>query len=110
MDSLPPDNYKNYQADEKISCVINPNYVGPIPSYIQSICTGNIVDPWGPTGAQAIDAPVEDNENPPMYYVNVLVLSFGVCHTTLQDENLASLAGTIYSCDQSTGVFTIHKK
>ena len=109
MDSLAPNNLNNYTTDTKTNCIINSNYKGTIPPFVKSFCTGSFEDPLGPTGASAIDATVGDKHTPPMVYVNGLMISFGACSTTLLGENLIGLAGTIYSCNQSTGVFTVHR-
>lgn len=109
MDSLPPNKEKNYTTDTKTSCIINPNYKETIPPGLNELCTGSYADPWGPTGANGMEAFVGSSETPPMFYVNGLILTFGACTTTIQGENLSYLANTIYSCNQSTGVFTVHK-
>lgn len=43
-----------------------------------------------------------------MFYVTGVIPAIGNCKTILQGENLGYLGGKIFSCNQSTGVFTVY--
>ena len=111
IDSLAPNTHTKFPLNPQTSCVINKNYQGtiPIPPSLQAFCDGSFHNSYPKTGRfNAIYVPVADSSPSPMFYVTGVIPSIGACTTTVQGENLASLGGKIYSCNQSTGVFTVH--
>ena len=113
VDSLAPNYHTKYPLNALYSCVINPNYNGsiPIPPSLQAICNGVLHDGYQKTmNLNLLYIPVADsNALSPMFYVTEVIPTIGACKTTLQGANLANVGGNIYSCNQSTGVFTVHR-
>jgi len=105
---------KSYSvAPLEMTCVLNPSYQGDIPQNARNYCNGNphSYSDMGPGYDTSLGVSMPgDQPNTQMAFLTDLQFSFGKCSQHLQANDLSSLAGNIYTCDQTTGQFVIHKR
>lgn len=105
IDSSDP---RAYIASLTYVCIINSKYKGKIPPDIKNNCQGKTHSVnYGQAGLLTVTIGDKDTPQPALF--TQLSFTFGNCSQSYNGNGLFNLVGTIYSCDEKSNTFILHK-